>query len=333
MPKTDLPKSALNFSENLQIDLDDSDGIKRASMLGYSGKPMEHPWFGQLIVDVEGITFRSSKIPILEDHDKEKKIGFSKKPSTENFQVYFDDITLLDNPLADQFYRNAIQGFPYQASISFYPKKLEELEKGVEAEVNGYKVKGPGIIFRESVFRESSVVTFGMDHRTNSKAFSDEEMVSVNLSEADAEIINKLIPKKEQDMTKEFEEKITELQQKVADYEAQFSRTESENEELKKSILELQKETTKKDLTAIAGNEESEFLMQFYGTVTVDDLTALANKMAHYQSIINELGNKKGSNEVPEPTKEPSVKEIQEYAKKHGMSFLEANSELYKKRS
>jgi len=333
MPETKVPKSALNFAEDLHIDFDDSEGVKRASMLGYSGKPMDHPWFGKLVVDVDGIAFRQSKIPILEDHDDEKKIGFSKKPSLENFQIYFDDITLLDNALADQFYKNASQGFPYQASISIYPKKLEELSKDQEAEVNGYKIKGPGLIFRESVFRESSVVTFGMDHRTASKVFEDEEMVSVNLSETDSKIIDKLIPKKEQDMTKELEEKIAELQQNIADTEAKFSRTEEENTELKNSLLELQKENVHKNLAMQVGGEDANFLMEFYGSIDEVGLNKLATKFIQFTETINELGKPKGSNEVPEQTKEPTVKEIQEYADKHKISFVEANRKLYKERS
>lgn len=188
MATAKIPKSALRFSDELHVEFAEDDS-KKASMLAYSGKPMRHPLFGNLVVDVSGIKFQSSRIPILEDHEEDKKIGFSGKPSTENNIVQFDDITLLDNEVAQEFYKNAAKGFPYQASISFYPKKVEKVEEGASAEVNGFTQKGPAIIFRESMFRESSVVTFGMDHRTSSIPQS-EDTVSVVLSDSSAEILN-----------------------------------------------------------------------------------------------------------------------------------------------
>lgn len=192
MATVKVPEKALQFSENLAVEFNEDDPQK-AKMLGYSGKPMEHPFFGQLVVDVSGINFRHDKFPILEDHDDEKKIGFSNVPSTEKNQVYFDDITLLDNYFAKEFKKNSDRGFPYQASISFYPKKIEDVQQGAKSDVNGYTVEGPALIFRESDFRESSVVTFGMDHRTSSVAQSNENVV-LNLSDKDAKLISQKIP-------------------------------------------------------------------------------------------------------------------------------------------
>lgn len=188
MATAKIPKSALRFSDDLHVQFSE-DEDKKASMLAYSGKPMSHPIFGDLVVDVSGIKFQNSKIPILEDHEEDRKLGFSGKPSTEGNVVRFDDITLLDNEIAQAFYRNASKGFPYQASISFYPKKVEEISQDSSAEVNGFTQKGPALIFRESVFRESSVVTFGMDPHTSSVA-QDDETVSVILSEDSAKIFN-----------------------------------------------------------------------------------------------------------------------------------------------
>lgn len=331
MPNTEIPKSALNFAEDLHIDFEETDEVKKASMLGYSGQPMDHPWFGKLVIDVAGIKFRTSKVPILEDHDDEKKLGWSKKPSIDNNQIYFDDITLLDNTLANEFHANAKKGFPYQASISIYPNKLEEFDKDSEVEVNGYKLKGPGLIFRESVFRESSVVTFGMDHRTNSQAYSDNEMVAVSLSESDASIINKLIPTKEPDMSAELEAKIAEIQKKVEEYEAKFSETSNENESLKANLLNLQKENFQKDLTSKVGEEDAGFLMKFYGSIPSENLEEIAGKFKNFQEIINDLGKAKGSDEVPsEQSKEPTVEDVKNYAKENGLSFVEANRILYK---
>jgi len=206
MATAKIPKSALRFSDDLHVEFAEDDS-KKASMMAYSGKPMRHPLFGDLVVDVSGIKFQSSKNPILEDHDEDRKVGFSKgKPSTENYQVNFSDITLLENEVAQEFYQNAQKGFPYQASISFYPKKVEKVEEGASAEVNGFTQKGPAIIFRESVFREASVVTFGMDHRTSSVPQSEDTVSVVLSSKESADILNSFLESGEAEVTETHSE-------------------------------------------------------------------------------------------------------------------------------
>ena len=339
MTEEKLKSTVIGFSENLHIDFDEEGDIRKASMLGYSGKPMEHPWFGQIIVDVAGIDFRHPRIPILEDHDSKKKIGFSDKVDLKDNQVYFDEITVLDNPIADEFYKNAKKGFPYQASISIYPKKIEELtDEKASTEVNGYKVKGPGIIFRESVFRESSVTTFGMDHRTNSKTYN-EALPTISLSEADAETIKNFLKKEEPKETNMSDEKFTELENKLAEYEAKLAESDQKAEQYaeqlemsKGQIEELRKIKVNSDFSSKIGDEDASFLMEFYGKLPTEDLEKIADKIASFQKAIKEIGEAKGSGDLTNPSKEPTHDEVTKYAKENNISFVEANRILYKKR-
>ena len=336
MTEENIKSTVIGFSENLHIDFDEEGDVRKASMLGYSGKPMEHPWFGQIIVDVAGIDFRHPRIPILEDHDGDKKIGFADKVDLEKNQVYFDEITVLDNEIANEFYNNAKKGFPYQASISIYPKKIEELaDDKAFAEVNGYKVKGPGIIFRESVFRESSVVTFGMDHRTNTEAYN-EALPTLSLSEADAKTIKNFLKKEETSMS---DEKLTELENKLKEYETKLEETTnkaetyaSQLEEFKTKNEELHKIKVNSDFSGKIGDEDASFLMEFYGKLPTEDLEKIADKIASFQKAIKEIGEAKGSEDTTNPSKEPTHDEVTKYAKENNISFVEANRILYKKR-
>ena len=341
MPQTEIPKSALNFSHEMEVEFAEQDEERKAKMLGYSGQPMDHWLFGSIIVDVEGIKFNQKKIPILEDHEEEKKIGFSKKPSTENYKVYFDDITLLNNSFANEFYENAKSGFPYQASISFYPKKIEEVLKGSSTDVNGFTIKGPALIFRESVFRESSVVTFGRDHRTSTEAYSDEN-VSINMGKESSKILEKLMTQNKnneghttetpaensqnQEETDNMSEKLQEMEQQVQSYKDELST-------YKDQLAKVQRQATEKDLSTKLGQEESEFIMKFYDKLSVEEMHELADKIVSYNKKIDEAGQAQGTGETPREQSEPTFDEIQAYAKENGITFTEANEILYKQRN
>lgn len=174
-----INKSALCLSEPLKpvfsgADVEKPDGM---TMLAYSGKIIpNHYFWGDLAIDVKGIKFPKDVYPILEDHNTEKKIGFSTKPIIIDNALHMEEITLLETNYAYDFVHNSKAGFPYQASIYAEPSKIEEVEEGKTAKVNGYELKGPGTIWRECALKESSVCTFGYDSKTSSKAFAEKDI-------------------------------------------------------------------------------------------------------------------------------------------------------------
>lgn len=182
--KKSIPTKAMVFEEHADVDLSQYNDSGVISMTAYSGKIIKNHFFwGDLAIDVSGIKFSSRRHPILEQHDLMRKIGFSNsKPDISENKLVFDNIKLLSNEVAQEFYKNAKEGFPYQASIRVKPLHIEELGEGVSAEVNGYTMRGPGTIFRSSECKEASVCVFGYDHRTNVTAFSDSDMEEVTFS-------------------------------------------------------------------------------------------------------------------------------------------------------
>ena len=182
--KRKVPKAACSFAEdsefNLQFSENDLQKLEAFSMTAYSGKIIKNHWmWGDLAIDVEGITAAQSKLPILEQHDSALKLGYSTKPDISGKTVFFPQIKLLDNEDADKFAKNLISGFPYQASLSVRPSLIEEFNEGETAEVNGYKMKGPGTIFRKSILKEASACVFGYDPKTSVTPLSEEEEMEV----------------------------------------------------------------------------------------------------------------------------------------------------------
>jgi cell division protein FtsB len=257
--KLKIPKKALCFSEDVDIQLSeaDEDGNRYFSMKAYSGKPIkDYLYWGDLVIDVAGVKCTQKRIPILEQHRIDQKIGVSNTPpSFDKNQINFEKIKVLKNDAATEFAQNLDEGFPYQASISIRPIKIEELAEGAKAEVNGYKIKGPAQILRESVLREASVCVFGADPNTSVASLSDEtEEFEVELTEKEEEDFDDNIEETGgKSMTlKELKEKFPELFKQIQDDATNALSEENktlkeENTNLKQKVDDLEKE--KKDLT------------------------------------------------------------------------------------
>lgn len=187
MSEEKLPKGALRFVETgaecQAFAKTEEGGVPKMSMRAYSGGVIKGHWYwGNLAIDLEGMSFPKSKYPILEDHITSKKIAFTGKPIVDGgLKIDPDKTTFVDTPESKEFQRLSAEGFPYQSSIYAKPSSIERVEDGAFAEVNGFKLKGPATIWRKSEFREASVCVFGWDSQTSSAAFSREETEDVNI--------------------------------------------------------------------------------------------------------------------------------------------------------
>jgi hypothetical protein len=92
-------------------------------------------------------------------------------------------MSFVDTDEAKEFIKLSDGGFPFEASIYARPNKIQRLGEDEVAEVNGYQLKGPGTVWRESVLKECSVVTFGADSNTKSAAMSENEDVVMEVEE------------------------------------------------------------------------------------------------------------------------------------------------------
>ncbi len=166
------------------------EGKKRGlEMIAYSGEIIKDHWYwNDLAIDTNGIKLSKTNIPVLGNHETDQKIGFGSFVVNEKHQIVAKDITLVDTPCCLEFIKLSEQGFPYEASIYAHPSKIQRLEEGEETEVNGFKMKGPGTVWRESVLKECSVVTFGADPNTKSAAMAENEEVVMEIVESEKKL-------------------------------------------------------------------------------------------------------------------------------------------------
>jgi hypothetical protein len=181
--KEQLPKGALRFveyGENCCAFAEQEEGkTPKLNMTAYSGKVIKGHWYwGDLVFSLDGIKMAAPKIPVLEEHYTDARIGFTSrliKSNEEGLRVDPEKTKFLENDVANKFIKDSSEGFPFQSSVYIRPIDIQRLGPKESMEVNGFTFKGPGTVFLKSEIKEVSVCVFGWDSKTTSSAFSRKE--------------------------------------------------------------------------------------------------------------------------------------------------------------
>jgi len=180
--KEKMLEGALHFQDHEAGSVEvftDGESPPKLRMVAYSGGLIKNHWYwDNLLIESIGVKFNKDRYPILEGHQTERKIAFTGKPKIENHAIIIDPekTVFVDTPESEQFQKVSQKGFPYEASIYAKPTRVERIDEGSFAEANGIKLKGPGTIWRECIFKEASVCVFGYDSNTKSAAFGSPEI-------------------------------------------------------------------------------------------------------------------------------------------------------------
>lgn len=153
----------------------------KIKMVAYSGGVIKDHWYwGNLGIELSGMKFLKDRYPLLQQHDIETRLAHMGKPVIVDNKLMApeDDVVFLDNEAANKFLDESSKGFPFQASMFIYPRKVVRLDEDQEHNCNGFTVKGPGAVFLESEFKEMSVCVFGADSNTSAAAFAEDEPCS-----------------------------------------------------------------------------------------------------------------------------------------------------------
>lgn len=139
---------------------------KRSFILtAYTGQKIAR-WYNNLIIDVAGMTAKAS-IPILREHMRDRVAGHSTKSWKDDSNFFLSGDLSESTRDGREVASLADEGFPWQASVGIWARKIEVLEdEKTTAEVNGQTVKGPLDIWRESLVGEVSFVALGADDQT-----------------------------------------------------------------------------------------------------------------------------------------------------------------------
>ena len=195
-----IPQGALRFKEeDIPVEVAElQEGNKkqrRFSMVAHSGKAMLNHWYwGNFAIDLKGISIGRKQKPALRDHNSNRIVGWSEDIRIDETKgIIAEGIFSEKTEDGKEALALAEEGFPWQASIYIPPLVIERIGEGEEADVNGYKLKGPGTIFRKSILREVSFCALGADENTSASALKDKGD-NINL---DVEVIENKSKKKE----------------------------------------------------------------------------------------------------------------------------------------
>jgi len=201
--KTDkkAPLKACIFSQmcDVQFEKDSEPDDNSFAITAYSGEIIKnHWWWGNVAFDLQGMSFAKKKTGILEEHFRDKRIGFSTK------QDISDKVSVegkfLSNEDAQKLRSDMREGFPMQASLRLPPTVIEHVKEGATVKVNGHTLRGPGTVFRQSKIEEVSMCVLGTDSSTESKAFAEGGKQEIEFN---------VLDNKETDMAKERTTELT----------------------------------------------------------------------------------------------------------------------------
>jgi len=174
--KTSAPAKACVFFDICTVNFAESGEAEknRFRIVGYSGEVIQDHWYwGNIAFDLSGMKFAKPVTPILAEHDRKVRLGFTDKQEIAE-QVIVEG-PFLGNDEATKLRDDMRAGFPMEASMYIPPFVVEQVSKGTSVQVNGRTLDGPGAVFRKSEIKEVSMCVFGADSHTASEAIAAAE--------------------------------------------------------------------------------------------------------------------------------------------------------------
>lgn len=192
MSEMEVPRSALNWtpeggSSFEYVEGTEKDKRPRFRMVANSGGVIPHGYWGNFAVDLEGIKTSKKKLPILLEHDNRKIVGHSTSIEITQEGLVAEGV-FADTESGREVRELLEAGHPWQASVSIPPRKIEKVNAGEFADVNGTTLEGPGHIFRESSLRECSFCALGADEDTSATTFSNPVTINAVLTATETEV-------------------------------------------------------------------------------------------------------------------------------------------------
>lgn len=179
-----IPANACLFAGEIEFG-DNGEGAKSVpiTMKARSAQPIDHPFWGRVVHDMEGMTLHRNRLPI--DYAHGEEIGYLNKFDNTNDGLTVSGALVPTNSPSDPATKVIARqrgGVPYEASINFGGDgiRIQSVGEGEYAEVNGYRFEGPGVIIRHWPLRGVAVCPYGADMNTESK-FNKADLFSAQL--------------------------------------------------------------------------------------------------------------------------------------------------------
>jgi hypothetical protein len=165
-------KSPDFFLVSPDLEMPSRAGPRTFSGVAYSGEVVTDQWFWDAVAFyLDGVKLSPERMPVLRDHDPGRILGyttgFSKAGGLEVRGTFLEG-----SADAREVAAMADEGCPWRLSVHIVPDRLETLERGDRASVNGRGVARPLTIFRESAVREAGFRAVGADPGTGAAVFA-----------------------------------------------------------------------------------------------------------------------------------------------------------------
>ena len=233
--------------------IDDGD-LPKFRIVANTGSVMT---FGNIryALDVERITLKQEKIPILYDHVTTWGIGHAEKVYAENGKLIVEGGVSRETSFARDFVSSARNGFPWQASVGGLVAKTPNIKKGEKYDLHGAIVDGPVKIIDEFTLFEVSVVEFGADDKTSSTITACDDFEDEDETVNDEIVINKELKMEEEkiDFTAQREAVAAEME-RVAEIKA---RAQSGDEKLVAQAIREGWSADQFELQSLRANRQS----------------------------------------------------------------------------
>jgi hypothetical protein len=206
-------RSALSLTAPMTLAQAQGDEPAKGFLItAYTGAVMDRGWFGKLVIATDGIKV-NAKMPILREHARDRVVGYSTKAWKEDANLFLQGDFSGKSADGQEVKALAEEGFPWQASIGVWPKKVKVLESDKEtAKVNGQELTGPAEIWVESYVREVSFCALGADDETAAITLADhDKKVRVSIERSGPKSEEASMPITLQQLEAEAPELLTEI--------------------------------------------------------------------------------------------------------------------------
>jgi len=159
-------------------------------MLARTGQPISHWYWGRLVHDLDGMRLSKSRVAVDYCHNDHEIIGYLNHFDTSGGNLEASGALVpyaKADDLATEIIHKARLGVPYEASIDFRGAiRIEELDAGTSAEVNGYTLEGPACIIREWPLRGVAVCPHGGDPNTESALSEKGDKLTIHVTKKES---------------------------------------------------------------------------------------------------------------------------------------------------
>lgn len=191
MPKKNEPQ-LICMSAEVAIKAAEGEGSEnkppRFEVEAYTGGAMVLAGFDRPVaVDLEGMRFGNSLVANL-DHDSSKRVGNITSKVIDGGKLILGGIASAATDARREVVESSANGFVWQASIEAIPLRIESVDEGGTASVNGQTFDGPLYVARQSTLKGFAFVSHGADDNTTVSIAANADTGSKKGNDMDPEL-------------------------------------------------------------------------------------------------------------------------------------------------